>query len=94
MCVSSVYDLISSLLEKSHGSYYFIHVCVTKTYKDLERLYWLFDTRQDIEKFASKIQNCKEVKYEHQRHACLLQKMSIPEWKWERISWILLLVFP
>ena len=33
----------------------------------------------------AKCQNCKEVKYEHQRPACLLQGMPISEWKWERI---------
>ncbi|WMV18765.1 hypothetical protein MTR67_012150 [Solanum verrucosum] len=39
-----------------------------------------------IAKFVAKCQNCQQVKYEHQRHASLLQRMPIPEWKWERIA--------
>ncbi|WMV07805.1 hypothetical protein MTR67_001190 [Solanum verrucosum] len=38
-----------------------------------------------IAEFVAKCQNCQQVKYEHQRHAGLLQQMPILEWKWERI---------
>ncbi|KAH0654669.1 hypothetical protein KY289_032347 [Solanum tuberosum] len=41
---------------------------------------------EDIAEFVAKCQNCQQVKYEHQRPACLLQKMPIPKWKWERIA--------
>ncbi|KAH0773664.1 hypothetical protein KY290_010801 [Solanum tuberosum] len=40
---------------------------------------------KDIAEFVAKYQNCQQVNYEHQRPACLLQRMPIPEWKWERI---------
>ena len=42
--------------------------------------------KKDIEEFVAKCQNCQQVKYEHQRSAGLLQRMPIPEWKWERIA--------
>ncbi|KAH0673678.1 hypothetical protein KY290_026956 [Solanum tuberosum] len=42
--------------------------------------------KKDIVEFVAKRQNCQQVKYEHQRPACLLQRMSIPEWKGERIA--------
>ncbi|XP_070050501.1 uncharacterized protein [Nicotiana tomentosiformis] len=30
--------------------------------------------------------DAKEVKYKHQRQGCLLQRLDIPEWKWEHIT--------
>ena len=42
--------------------------------------------KKDIAEFMAKCQNCQQVIYEHQRHARLLQRLSIPEWKWERRS--------
>ncbi|WMV43229.1 hypothetical protein MTR67_036614 [Solanum verrucosum] len=42
--------------------------------------------KKDIAEFVSKCQNCQQVKYEHQRPAGLLQRMSISEWKWEIIA--------
>ena len=36
--------------------------------------------------FIAKCQNCQQVKYEHQRPGGTLQRMPIPEWKWERIA--------
>ena len=42
--------------------------------------------KKDIAEFMAKYQNCQQVKYEHQRPAGLPQRMSIPEWKWEKIS--------
>ncbi|XP_049368391.1 uncharacterized protein LOC125833287 [Solanum verrucosum] len=41
--------------------------------------------KKGITEFVAMCQNCQQVKYEHQRHASLLQQMSIPEWKWKRI---------
>ncbi|WMV57610.1 hypothetical protein MTR67_050995 [Solanum verrucosum] len=42
--------------------------------------------KKDIAEFVAKCQNCQQVKYEHQRPAGLLQRISIPEWKWEMIA--------
>ena len=42
--------------------------------------------KKDIAEFVAKCQNCQQVKYKHQRPTCLLQRMSILEWKWERIA--------
>ncbi|WMV09630.1 hypothetical protein MTR67_003015 [Solanum verrucosum] len=55
-------------------------------YRDLKRIYRWLDMKKDIAEFVAKCQNCQQVKYEHQRHASLLQRMSIPKWKWERIA--------
>ena len=42
--------------------------------------------KRDIVDFVAQCPNCQQVKYEHQRPGGTLQKMPIPEWKWERIS--------
>ncbi|KAH0653103.1 hypothetical protein KY290_031391 [Solanum tuberosum] len=58
----------------------------TKMYRDLKRFYWWPGMKKDIAEFVAKCQNCQQVKYEHQRPIGLLQRMSIPKWKWERIA--------
>ncbi|WMV58171.1 hypothetical protein MTR67_051556, partial [Solanum verrucosum] len=86
ICVPTVDDLIEKLLAESHGSRYSIHPGETKMYRDLKRIYWWPGMKKDIAEFVAKFQNFQQVKYEYQRLAGLLQKMPIPEWKWERIA--------
>ena len=42
--------------------------------------------KRDIVDFIAKCPNYQQVKYEHQRRGGILQRMPIPEWKWERIA--------
>ena len=42
--------------------------------------------KKDIVGFVARCLNCQQVKYEHQRPGGLLQRLEIPEWKWERIT--------
>ena len=42
--------------------------------------------KRDIVDFIAKCPNCQQVKYEHQRPGGTLQRMPIPEWKWETIA--------
>ena len=42
--------------------------------------------KRDIVEFVAKCPNCQQEKYEHQRPGGTLQRMSIPEWKWDRIA--------
>ena len=42
--------------------------------------------KRDIVEFVSHCPNCQQVMYEHQRPGGTLQRMPIPEWKWERIA--------
>jgi len=42
--------------------------------------------KKDIGEHVARCLNCQQVKYEHQRPSGLLQQMTIPEWKWERIT--------
>ncbi|WMV14471.1 hypothetical protein MTR67_007856 [Solanum verrucosum] len=79
--VPRVDDLIQNLLTESHSLRYSIHSGLTKMYRDLKRIYWWSGMKKDIVEFVAKCQNCQQVKYEHQRSTCLLQRMPIPEWK-------------
>ena len=42
--------------------------------------------KRDIVDFDAQCPNCQQLKDEHQRPGERLQKMPIPEWKWERIA--------
>ncbi|WMV18620.1 hypothetical protein MTR67_012005, partial [Solanum verrucosum] len=85
-CVLGVGDLILNLLAESHVLQYSIYPGVTKMYRDLKRLYWCPGMKKDIAELVAMCQNCQQVKYEHQRPAWFLQRMPIPEWKWEIIA--------
>ena len=64
--VPRVDDLIQKLLIESYGSRYFIHLGVTKMYRDLKHIYWWWGKKKDIVEFVPKCQNCQQVKHEHQ----------------------------
>ena len=67
-------NLIHTIFIEAHSSRYSIHPGATKMYRDLKQ------------HFVAQCPNCQQVKYEHQRPGGTLQKMPIPEWKWERIA--------
>ncbi|WMV07947.1 hypothetical protein MTR67_001332 [Solanum verrucosum] len=79
ICVPRVDGLIQKLLAESHGLQYSIHPSVTKMYRDLKQIYWCPGMKKDIAEFVAKCQNYQQVKYEHQRPAGLLQRMSISD---------------
>ncbi|WMV24957.1 hypothetical protein MTR67_018342 [Solanum verrucosum] len=84
ICVPRVDDLIQKLLIESHGWQYSIHPGVTKMYRNLKQIYWCPGMKKDIAEFVVKCQNCQQVKYEYKRPTGFLQRIPIPEWKWER----------
>ena len=42
--------------------------------------------RNDVAEYVSKCFTCQQIKAEHQKPACTLKPLPIPEWKWEQIS--------
>ena len=54
-------------------------------YRDLRRSYWWNGMKKDIADFVARCLVCQQVKAEHQRPAGLLQRIPIPEWKWDHI---------
>ena len=55
-------------------------------YRDLRRSYWWNGMKKDIAKFVARCLIYQQVKAEHQRPAGLLQRIPIPEWKWDHIN--------
>ena len=86
VCVPRVDDLVHTIHTEAHSSGYSIHLGATKMYRDLKQHFWWSRMKRDIVDFVSKCPNCQQVKYEHQRPGGTLQRMPIPEWKWERIA--------
>ena len=86
VCVPRVDVLINTILTEAHSSRYSIHPGATKMYRDLKQHFWWSRMKRDIVDFIAKCPNCQQVKYEHQRPGGTLQRMPIPEWKWERIA--------
>lgn len=54
VCVPRFDNVIPRLLVEAHGSYYSIHLGVTKMYRNLKQVYWWYVMRQDIEKFVER----------------------------------------
>ena len=86
VCAPRVDDLIHTILAEAHSSRYSIHPGATKMYRDPKENFWWSRMKRDIVDFIAKCPNCQQVKYEHQRPIGTLQRMPIPEWKWERIA--------
>ena len=42
--------------------------------------------KRDIVDFVAQCPNCQKIKYKHQKPGGTLQRMPIPEQKWERIA--------
>ena len=42
--------------------------------------------KKEIEAYVAKCDNCCRVKAIHMKLTDLLQPLSVPEWKWEKIS--------
>ena len=55
-------------------------------YKDLRENYWWPNMKNEIAKFVSKCLTCQKVKAEHRHPSGELQKIELPEWKWEQIT--------
>ena len=86
VCVPRVDNLIHTILTEAHSSRYSIHPGAAKMYRDIKQHFWSSITKCYIVDFVAQCPNCQQVKYEHQRLGGTLQKIPIPEWKWERIA--------
>ena len=76
-------DLISRILEKSHGALY-----STKLYHDLIEVFLWDVLKRATTEFVAKCPNCQQVKAGHQKSSGLLQEIQIkiPTWKWDDVN--------
>ncbi|XP_042404664.1 uncharacterized protein LOC121994816 [Zingiber officinale] len=86
LCVPESHPVQEDLLREAHRSRFAIHPGGTRMYRDLRRSYWWNGMKKDIATFVAQCLVYQQIKAEHQRPARLLQKIEIPEWKWEHIT--------
>ncbi|KAL2223980.1 UNVERIFIED_CONTAM: Transposon Tf2-12 polyprotein [Sesamum indicum] len=78
--------LREAILQEAHNSPYAMHPGTTKMYRNLRPYYWWQTMKKDVAEFVAKCMICQQVKAEHQAPAGKLRPLSIPEWKWEKIT--------
>ncbi|KAL0313334.1 UNVERIFIED_CONTAM: Transposon Ty3-I Gag-Pol polyprotein [Sesamum radiatum] len=86
MCVPDVEELRTEIMHEAHYAPYAMHPGSTKMYRDLRPYYWWPTMKKDVTEFVAKCLTCQQVKAEHQAPAGKLHPLSIPEWKWEKIT--------
>ena len=74
------------VLEEAHKSKFFIHLGSNKMYQDLKKNFWWQGMKKDVTEFVTKCLICQHVKAENQRPSGLMQRIEIPQWKWEDIT--------
>ena len=84
--VPKVKDLKEQILKEAHQTPYSVHPGATKMYKDLKETYWWPNMKNDVAEFVSTCLTCQKVKAEHRHPGGELQKIELPEWKWEQIT--------
>ena len=86
MCVLEYSELKRDIMEEAHSSAYAMHPGSTKMYRILKEHYWWNGIKKEIENFVSRCLTYRQVKAEHQRPVGKIQLLSIPVWKWEKIT--------
>src|SRR5262249_16078617 len=86
LCVPCDVQLRNDLLAEAHRSRYTVHPGTTKMFRNLKQYFWWSGMKRDVAEFVSRCLVCQQVKAEHQRPSGLMQKMDIPQWKWEEIT--------
>ncbi|KAL2246065.1 UNVERIFIED_CONTAM: Transposon Tf2-12 polyprotein [Sesamum indicum] len=86
VCVSAIDGLREAILREAQNAPYAMHPSTTKMYRNLRPYYWWQTMKKDVAKFVAKCMTCQQVKAEHQAPAGKLRPLSIPEWKWEKIT--------
>ena len=78
--------MIEKVMKEAHDTPLSIHPGSTKMYIDIRQKYWWSNMKQDIARYIEECDVCRRIKAEHQKPAGLLQPLSIPEWKWDKIQ--------
>ena len=86
LCIPNDDKLKEQIMKEAHETPYSVHPGATKMYQDLKESFWWPRMKNDVATFVSKCLTCQRVKAEHQRPGGELQKISIPEWKWDQVT--------
>lgn len=79
-------ELKKLILDEAYHTQYMVHLGSTKMYHNLKQGYWKNRMKKEIPKYVSKCMTCQQLKAEHQKPACPLQSLQVPEWKWFYIT--------
>jgi hypothetical protein len=82
--------LKKEILDEAHTSRYSINPGSTKMYHDLRQQFWWTRMKRETARYVSECDTCQKVKADYIKLGGLLQPLSIPEWKWDDLVWILL----
>ncbi|KAL0440135.1 UNVERIFIED_CONTAM: Transposon Tf2-11 polyprotein [Sesamum latifolium] len=63
-----------------------MHPGTVKMYRNLRPYYWWQTMKKDVAEFVAKCMTCQQIKAKHQAPAGKHRPLSIPEWKWEKIT--------
>ena len=94
VCVPNIKELKEEILNEAHYAPYAMHPGSTKMYRNLRPFYWWRTMKKDTAECVAKCLTCQQVKAEHQAPAGKLHPLSIPEWKWEKITMDFVLGLP
>ncbi|KAL2224635.1 UNVERIFIED_CONTAM: Transposon Ty3-G Gag-Pol polyprotein [Sesamum indicum] len=86
VCVPDTDGLREAILREAYNAPYAMHPGTIKMYRNLRPYYWGQTMKKDVVEFVAKCMTCQQVKAEHQAPAGKLRPLSIPEWKWEKIT--------
>ncbi|KAK4411556.1 Transposon Ty3-I Gag-Pol polyprotein [Sesamum angolense] len=86
ICVPDVEELRTEIMHEAHYAPYAMHPGSTKMYRDLRPYYWWPTMKKDVAEFVARCLTCQQVKAEHQAPAGKLHPLTIPEWKWGKIT--------
>jgi len=84
--VPNVSEIKLLILKEVHKIHYSGHHEYHKMITMLRKYFFWPNMKNEVAKFLARCMECQQVKYEHQHPAGLLQRLPIPEWKWEVIS--------
>jgi hypothetical protein len=85
MCFPDIKSIRELILKEAHETPYSIHPGSEKMYQDLKKRFWWYGMKREIAEYVAVCDSCQRIKAEHQRPACLLQPLQIPQWKWDEI---------
>jgi hypothetical protein len=73
--------LKKKILDEAHTSRYSIHPDSTKIYHDLRQQFWWTRMKHETARYVSECDTCQKVKADYMKPGCLLQPLSILDWK-------------
>jgi hypothetical protein len=78
--------LKKKILDEAHVSRYSIHLGSSKMYHDLRQQFWWTRMKRETARYVSECDIYRKVKADYMKPECLLQPLSISDWKWDDIN--------